>query len=387
MLADTDDVLHDGHVALKLFAYAGELGRFEADVPADVAQGVLNDGVEDGFALVLLAERHVGLADGDGAVVKRDVDGREHLHGLVRYGQRLVAFAFADEGLGQLAEDVHTVALAHAHRVLLEVNTGLVGTAPLEAVHDVVVHLFRVDRAGTLGTCREGHEAVGQAGLLEVGVEADELVRVDGDGEVDGALPVVGHHHVEDGDGFLTDGLLAGEVDEELSGHHRGVLRIDGVVLAHSIGVDRVDELLGRQIVDRLIDAGDGLRTWVVAAEPLEGLIEIHLLHALDEVGVVAGALNVLGARPGDGQRIGVVSLTLHLIRVPVCLQVAGVADAHIGADAFHLLGIPKREGVVVAVGEDHGVRLARLEVVGAKVAAHVAARAVVVVPVLSGHL
>ena len=222
---------------------------------------------------------------------------------------------------------------------------------------------------------------------MEVGVEADELVRVDGDGEVDGALPVVGHHHVEDGDGFLTDGLLAGEVDEELSGHHRGVLRIDGVVLTHSIGVDRVDELLGRQIVDRLIDAGDGLRAWVVAAEPLEGLVEIHLLHALDEVGVVAGALDVLGARPGDGQRIGVVSLTLHLIRVPVCLQVAGVADAHIGANAFHLLGIPKREGVVVAVGEDHGVRLARLEVVGAKVAAHVAARAVVVVPVLSGHL
>ena len=43
MLADTDDVLHDGHVALEIFAYAGELGRFEADVPADVAQGVLND--------------------------------------------------------------------------------------------------------------------------------------------------------------------------------------------------------------------------------------------------------------------------------------------------------------------------------------------------------
>ena len=82
----------------------------------------------------------------------------------------------------------------------------------------------------------------------------------------------------------------------------------------------------------------------------------------------------ILVACPGDRQRSGLVSLFLHLVDIPVCLQVAGVTYADIGTDAFYLLGIPQGECVVVAIGEDDGIRLAGFQIVGTEIAADIAA-------------
>ena len=77
------------------------------------------------------------------------------------------------------------------------------------------------------------------------------------------------------------------------------------------------------------------------------------------------------------------------MVDIPVGLQVGEVANAGVGALAFHILAVPKGEGVVVAVGEDDGVALfiERIEVVHAKVAGGGATGAVVVVPSLADHL
>ena len=70
-------------------------------------------------------------------------------------------------------------------------------------------------------------------------------------------------------------------------------------------------------------------------------------------------------------------------------MQVAQVTYSGIRAHALHLLVIPKREGVVVAIGEYNGVAffLQAHQVVLTKVAAGVTVAAVMVIPGLAGHL
>ena len=87
------------------------------------------------------------------------------------------------------------------------------------------------------------------------------------------------------------------------------------------------------------------------------------------------------------GQWLTVVGSTLHLGNVPVGGKIAQVHGTHVGAHTLHLLQVPQREGVVVAVAEDDGIFVNALQVVLAKVAGTVAARAVVVVPGLAYHL
>ena len=79
----------------------------------------------------------------------------------------------------------------------------------------------------------------------------------------------------------------------------------------------------------------------------------------------------------------------MHLIDIPVCGEVRQVADTRIGAVAFHILVVPKREGVVVAHGEDDRIALfvERVEIVQTKVASGSASRTIVVIPSLAHHL
>ncbi len=71
---------------------------------------------------------------------------------------------------------------------------------------------------------------------------------------------------------------------------------------------------------------------------------------------------------------------------MPVGAEQRGVADAHVRADAFDLLGIPDRECVVVAVGNQDALLPYRIEVVLGHLDGGVAVAPVVVVPVFFGH-
>ena len=87
------------------------------------------------------------------------------------------------------------------------------------------------------------------------------------------------------------------------------------------------------------------------------------------------------------GQRCRLIGGALHLGDIPVGGEVTEVHHAHVGAIAFHLLQIPQREGVVVAIGEDNGVFVEARQIVHTKVVRTSAIRAVVVVPCLAHHL
>ena len=104
---------------------------------------------------------------------------------------------------------------------------------------------------------------------------------------------------------------------------------------------------------------------------------------------VATHVADILRAFPLDGQSWRVVGRAAHLVDIPVGGEVGEVAAARICAEAFHFLGVPEGEGVVVAVGIDNWRAFIGqgAEVVHAKVAAGVASGAVVVVPGLANHL
>ena len=94
-------------------------------------------------------------------------------------------------------------------------------------------------------------------------------------------------------------------------------------------------------------------------------------------------ALVAVGERDGVGLVGGFV---LNLLDVPGRVEEREVDYAHVGAHALHVLQVPQRIGVVVAVGEEDGVGGEAFEQVVGVVARDVVARAVVVVVVLAQH-
>ena len=151
-------------------------------------------------------------------------------------------------------------------------------------------------------------------------------------------------------------------------------------------------------LIDRDRDLARGQKVHLLAACHRKHGSRVFRRDPLDELfgrnGPVEQLLNeyrfvpisVLGPRQRERKRVRVVALDAHLIDVPLGAQVAHVHHPHVLADSFHLLGVPQRERVVVAVIHDDGVRQRGVQVVFSEIARHIAVRPVVVVPVLGGQ-
>ena len=100
-------------------------------------------------------------------------------------------------------------------------------------------------------------------------------------------------------------------------------------------------------------------------------------------------SLYIFQTAPFDRYGRRVVSLTLHLVDIPVGLQITEVAHTHIGAVSFHFLVVPQWEGVVVSVSKDNRISFFRngVQVVLSEFAGYIASATVVVIPCLAHHL
>ncbi len=117
--------------------------------------------------------------------------------------------------------------------------------------------------------------------------------------------------------------------------------------------------------------------------------VENLLLHVGMNLYVFVRPGAVVKARPGNRHRRRVVCRAAHLVDIPVCLQVAKVADPCVCPHTLYLLVVPQGECVIVSVGEYDRISfvLHRHEVVLSEVAACVSSAAVMVVPCLTRHL
>ena len=58
----------------------------------------------------------------------------------------------------------------------------------------------------------------------------------------------------------------------------------------------------------------------------------------------------------GEWQRCGFIDRSGHLLHVPVGIKVAQNDHPHVSSEVFHFLHVPKREGVIITVGENNGI-------------------------------
>ena len=110
-----------------------------------------------------------------------------------------------------------------------------------------------------------------------------------------------------------------------------------------------------------------------------------RVLHHRHYVSNASFITPILLQTPGDGHWSRLVGLLLHLLYVPVRLQVGGVADLQVSPYSLHFLRIPEGEGIVVPIAVDDSIRLATIEVVISRVGCEATSRAIVIVPVLPG--
>ena len=328
--------------------------------------------------------------------VVRYVGRWNHLLGIVEGGKRLVFFAFLDELSHQLREDA-AVCVAHTHHVLVDVDSRLVDTAELELVHQVVVHLFTVDFAVQFVRL-ERSEAVGKTFLNEVVIHAEVVFAAYGYCHIDRAFPVgVGQHfehhqfalvkrafrvavgvfqrdshifgdRVTQGFRYLHAGTAHGF---RIHFHHDTVRRdqrkfdslsafleqlLQLVVLAEHPAVDNLLQFIRVLSEDRVDERQYG---GVSLCCQFFGLLEVvvdELLHFRADRDILVLSFHVLDAVPCDRERGRIVCRTLHLVDVPVGLQVTQVTSAGVGTETFRFLVVPQREGIVITVGVDNRV-------------------------------
>ena len=179
---------------------------------------------------------------------------------------------------------------------------------------------------------------------------------------------VTGQHHATAAHRFLVHGK-----DNAVRGNNLQI----GVVIEHPLVYD-IAQFIG--VVSQCLAHGG----WVVLV-----VVDYLLQHAGTHSHALARTFYILQTAPVDGHCGTVIGGTLHLVNVPVGLQIRKVADTGVCAHAFSLLAIPKREGIVVAIGEYNGMLalVQRLEIVLTEVATSITSATVVVVPGLSCHL
>ena len=286
-----------------------------------------------------------------------------------------------------------TVGVAHTHHRLVEIEALMVESAPLVAVHHIVVSPLRVETLGSWSVCRERRYAVGETLTYEVVAKIHVVVLPYGRSYVHGTRPVAAgndfkHHHI-----VLVESRLALQRDDHtvwyrVAGHHHAAashsllvyLQIErvggndmqvGVAGAHPVlhYVAHVKRVVAKLRLGSL---------WVRLVE-VEYLLLCLRLHAH----ILIRSRAVVEPWPRYRQCGRVVCRTLHLVYVPVGLHIREVAYACISAHALHFLIVPQRERVVIAIGEYHGIALILKshEVVLTEVAASIAVASVVVVP------
>ena len=220
---------------------------------------------------------------------------------------------------------------AHARDGLIEIDARLVDASESKARHEVLVHLLRIDVHSALGRV-ERRDAIDKAFLHEVVVEVPVVVRSDSHGNVERPLPValgyhLVHHHLA-----LIDSALALQADVHLVGD--AVARYHHAAAADSVLVDGEDDAVGRYeaqlgVVAEHPVVDDALQLERVIAQQVAKRLRVVLVgfyealqRARSDGDALASACHVLQAAPVDGHCRRVVGGALHLVDVPVGLQI-----------------------------------------------------------------
>jgi len=323
-----------------------------------------------------------------------------YLLAIVQSLQCLFVLAFLDKLASHLHE--HTsMGLSHTEYGFVQVDVILVNTTELELVHQVVIHLFAVQTGIELGGI-ERSDAISQAFLHEVVTQVQVIFLSHGDGHVDWAFPVGVGKHFEHHQFALVQHALALQRDA----HVFRDFTVQGTWYHHARTLDGFlvqldDDAVGRN--DLLTElrfaypvAKDVLQFVWVLAEFLGGFGRVLLVELVDGLHHFRTdsyrfvmTLYIFQTAPFDRYGRRVVRITLHLVDVPVGLQVAEVTYTYIGTVSFHFLVVPQWEGIVVAIGEDNRIAffLKGIQVVLSKLAGYIASASVVVVPSLAHHL
>ena len=265
---------------------------------------------------------------------------------------------------------------AHTHNRLVNINIGVSDIAEAELLHKVVEHALRVYFLILRSKWSDARcKSFEHQEFLETGLRIAAERRA----HIERTRPIVVsehliHHHivfVESALSFERNHHLVGDAVFSVGQFHSAAQN-GGFVHGHHerVGGNEAKVFVAHEVVNHIREF-----KWVdFFAFCSELLLEFFQLvvhrHNANEI-VSTHIVHVFPTIPSDGKCRTLPSWTTHLVDIPVGGEVRQVADTRIGAVAFYILVVPKREGVVVAIGEDNRISLfvERVEIVQTKVA------------------
>ena len=259
---------------------------------------------------------------------------------------------------------------------MVDVDFGISDITKAELLHEVVVHALRVyflilrSKWSDARSKSFEHQEFLETGLR---IAAERRAHVERTRPIMVSEHLIYHHIIlaECALSFEGNHHLVGDAVFSVGQFHSAAQN-GGFIHCHHerVGGDDAEVFVAHEVVDHVREF-----KWVdffaFCSELLLKFFQL-IVHRLNANEVVSTHIvHIFPTIPSDGECRTVPSWTTHLIDIPVCGEVRQVADTRIGAVAFHILVVPKREGVVVAIGEDNRISLfvERVEIVQTKVA------------------
>ena len=225
-----------------------------------------------------------------------------------------------------------------------------------------------------------GETVVGQV-ILDADVQVSSLVE-----HVQRPVPLIVGKQVQHEQLRFREIILLGRDGEfDLIGNFIGIFGIQDAGPNDILFVHGNEEPARYQVV-HLASAGQGNLGLRVLEDGHDVGNRQGLLAGIVDGNVFVGAVQILLRTHGQVQRSRFVHGVFHLVDVPVGSQQGRVDNPHIRTDVFHLLRVPEREGIVIAVGDEDAVFPDRFQVVAGEFHRGVAVAAVVIVPVFGRH-
>ena len=284
---------------------------------------------------------------------EREVPLREVLLAQVHDFQGFLVFTGINEGVGHRHKELALAQYAQegVHVLIVHKPVCPLEGVPLVGVHHLVIQLQGIHPAGVRRArlVLERSETVGEAVVVEVVLDAHIEVPALAQ-EAQGAVPLVIGQQVQ------QEKFRLGHIALVLGhGEHDGVRNLGGELLRHNSVFDAVLLVYG----NNQIAGADEVHLGAVLQGYLHLRVLEHVHHVAQQHGravvignvhKLVGAVQVLGGRYGERQRLALIAGPLHLVYVPVRSQKGGVHHPHVRAHALNLLGIPQRESVVVSM-------------------------------------
>ena len=272
--------------------------------------------------------------------------------------------------------------------VIIQVYFRIICSAPHKLVHDIIVHNIWIypaiiNPAFIFWFYRNKPES--QPFELKIFLKAKGIIMISCN-KIDRSFPVIMSQNIKNNK-LALEYWTAFQLNIYIRNYLAGILGFNCSGGNYFRWIDRDPDCSWRYNIQYFCGWYLDLCCLVIAVYIINYCRNIdRFLYLFHDEHLVVYSVVIFLCRKWDRQGIWFICFPFHLVDVPVGIKEHKVTDPDICSHAFHLLGVPEREGIIISVSEQYGVRRTGVQIVKCHIPSQVPTRPVMIIPVLGSH-